>query len=553
MIQLPLAKSMTCVALALALTAAIALTLDDYAVYVVTIGAIFATLALAFDVLLGFTGYLSLAHGALYGFGAYAGAILTARYGLSFWVALPLCGLLTGIVGACIALLAFRTRGLYFAVLTLGIGLIGHQMFLVLSDLTGGIGGFIGIPAPEQPDWLPVRETTYHALLALGLLFIAWVCALWFVRSRLGAECLAVREDITLAQALGIRVASARLAAFTFSAVFAGLAGALFAAISAFIAPESFTVLGVGFELVALAVVGGMGTLWGPVLGAALLTALPEALRITATLSLLAAIRTVCAARSGRLDSAHPAKDGQTGACGMSLLQVRNIQARFGGVVALAGVSLDVPEGSIFGLIGPNGAGKTTLINLVSGLIAPSAGHIVFDGRRGPWSIAQTVRHGIVRTFQQTRAFLGLSVRENLRIAAVHSPDPGCIEELIQTCNLGDVLDRTARDLPYATLRHLGIALALALKPRLLLLDEPAVGLTADEVARLGALVQRWNAVGITVLLVEHNVHFLMEISQRVAVLDRGLLLFEGSPQECQAEQKVIDVYLGRRPTDADD
>jgi len=237
----------------------------------------------------------------------------------------------------------------------------------------------------------------------------------------------------------------------------------------------------------------------------------------------------------------------------MSLLQVRNIQAHFGGVIALAGVSLDVPEGSIFGLIGPNGAGKTTLINLVSGLIAPSAGHIVFDGRRGPWSIAQTVRHGIVRTFQQTRAFLGLSVRENLRIAAVHSPDPGCIEELIQTCNLGDVLDRTARDLPYATLRHLGIALALALKPRLLLLDEPAVGLTADEVARLGALVRRWNAVGITVLLVEHNVHFLMEISQRVAVLDRGLLLFEGSPRECQAEQKVIDVYLGRRQTDAND
>jgi len=191
MIQLPLVKSIAYVALALALTSAITLTLDDYAVYVVTIGAIFATLALAFDVLLGFTGYLSLAHGALYGFGAYACAILTARYGLSFWVALPLCGLLTGMVGAFIALLAFRTRGLYFVVLTLGIGLIGHQMFLVLSDLTGGIGGFIGIPAPVQPDWLPVRETTYHALLALGLLFIAWICSLCFVRSRLGAECLA--------------------------------------------------------------------------------------------------------------------------------------------------------------------------------------------------------------------------------------------------------------------------------------------------------------------------------------------------------------------------
>lgn len=288
MVAMPLSKSVAIAAIAFALAAAGTLTLNDYFVYVVTIGAIFATLAVAFDVLLGFTGYLSLAHGALYGLGAYACALLTSRYGLSFWAALPLCGALTGAAGALIALLAFRTRGLYFAVLTLGIGLIGHQLFLVLPGLTGGVGGFVGIPGPEQPAWLPVRATTYYALLALALLLVTFICALLFVRSRLGAECLAVREDLTLAQALGIRVASARLAAFTFSAVFAGLAGALFASISSFIAPESFTVFGTGFQLVALVVVGGMGTLWGPILGAALLTALPEGLRVAATLSLLA-------------------------------------------------------------------------------------------------------------------------------------------------------------------------------------------------------------------------------------------------------------------------
>lgn len=284
----PLSKASLLVVLLFALAVAVTLTLDDYFVYVVTIGAIFATLAVAFDVLLGFTGYLSLAHGALYGLGAYACALLTSRYGLSFWIALPLSGLIAGGAGALVALLAFRTRGLYFAVLTLGIGLIGHQLFLVMSGLTGGIGGFVGIPGPEQPGWLPVRTTTYYALLALALLLVTLVSALAFVRSRLGAECLAVREDLTLAQALGIRVASARLAAFTFSAVFAGLTGALFAAISSFIAPESFTVLGTGFQLVALVVVGGMGTLWGPILGAVLLTALPEALRVAATYSLLA-------------------------------------------------------------------------------------------------------------------------------------------------------------------------------------------------------------------------------------------------------------------------
>lgn len=288
MASMPLSRSAFIAIFVFALAGGLTLTLNDYFVYVVTIGAIFATLAVAFDVLLGFTGYLSLAHGALYGLGAYACALLTARYGLSFWAALPLCGALTGAAGALIALLAFRTRGLYFAVLTLGIGLIGHQLFLVLPGLTGGVGGYVGIPGPEQPAWLPLRSTTYYALLALGLLFITLMAALVFVRSRLGAECLAVREDLTLAQALGIRVASARLAAFTFSAVFAGMAGALFAAISSFIAPESFTVLGTGFQLVALVVVGGMGTLWGPILGAALLTALPEGLRVAATLSLLA-------------------------------------------------------------------------------------------------------------------------------------------------------------------------------------------------------------------------------------------------------------------------
>ncbi|ACM04061.1 branched-chain amino acid ABC transporter permease [Cereibacter sphaeroides] len=279
----------TVAAVALFLVAAtLALRLDDYLLYVVTLGAIFATLAVSFDVLLGYTGYLSLAHGALFGVGAYACGILTAHHGWPFWAALPAAGLVAGAAGAVIALLAFRTRGLYFAVLTLGIGLIGHQLFLVLAGLTGGVGGFVGIPSPGRPDWVPLDQNGWNALLALALLLATFLAAQLFVRSRLGAACLAVREDLTLAQALGIRVGQARLAAFVFSAIFTGFAGALFAAISNFVAPESFTVLGAGFQLVALVVVGGMGTLWGPILGAALLTALPEALRVASGYSLMA-------------------------------------------------------------------------------------------------------------------------------------------------------------------------------------------------------------------------------------------------------------------------
>ena len=282
--------STTAIAASLLIGLAAALTplLDDYFTYVLTIAALYASLAVGFDVLLGYTGYLSLAHGALYGLGAYGCAVLTVRYQVSFWLALPLCGLLAGGVGALIALVAFRTRGLYFAVLTLGIGLIGYQLFLVAEPITGGVGGFVGIPGPPQPEWLMVRATTYAALLTLAFLWATLIAAQLFVRSPVGAACVAVREDVTLARALGIRVGPARLAAFTFSAVVAGITGALFAAISNFIAPDSFTVLGAGFQLVALVVVGGMGTLWGAIVGAALLTALPEALRVASTYSLLA-------------------------------------------------------------------------------------------------------------------------------------------------------------------------------------------------------------------------------------------------------------------------
>ena len=231
----------------------------------------------------------------------------------------------------------------------------------------------------------------------------------------------------------------------------------------------------------------------------------------------------------------------------MAILQAHGIEARFGGVTALAGVDLTVEAGQIYGLIGPNGAGKTTLINVISGLIPPSGGQVSFAGQDGgPWPIAEAVGRGIVRTFQQTRAFLGLSVRDNLRIATVAAHDPGSLDELIEACDLERVLERRAGDLPYATLRRLGIALALVLRPKLLLLDEPAVGLTGPEIDRLGHLIRRWNRDGVTVLLVEHNVRFLMALSHRVSVLARGRLLFEGTPAECQASRKVVDVYLGR-------
>ena len=229
----------------------------------------------------------------------------------------------------------------------------------------------------------------------------------------------------------------------------------------------------------------------------------------------------------------------------MSLLQARGLTALFGGVRAVDGVDLDIEQGTIHGLIGPNGAGKTTLINLMSGLIAPTAGTLTFDGEAGgPWPIGEAVDRGIVRTFQQTRAFLGLTVRENFRIASTAGDHP-VDKEMLDSFGLSEVLDVKAGELSYAQIRRLGIALALTLRPKLILLDEPAVGLTAGELARMGEIIRERRAAGVTILLVEHNMRFLMALSDVVTVLARGKVLFEGTPAQCQSNPIVIETYLG--------
>jgi branched-chain amino acid transport system ATP-binding protein len=238
----------------------------------------------------------------------------------------------------------------------------------------------------------------------------------------------------------------------------------------------------------------------------------------------------------------------------MTLLSIKNLSVNFGGVQALQEINLDIPAGVIWGLIGPNGAGKTTLVNLISGLIRPDSGTLIFDQNTGgPWPIAKSVSLGIVRTFQQTRAFLELTVRENLHIAQVGSRKKIDIDPLIQSFALSNILDRTAGEMPYADLRRLGIAMALASQPKLLLLDEPAVGLAADELDRMGKIILECRNQGVTILLIEHNIRFLMGLVDRVSVLQLGRLIFEGTPAECQSNRLVIDAYLGKRYDDAKD
>lgn len=264
------------------------LLLNDYVLYVMTLAVIFAILSLGLAVLLGYTGYLSLAQGAFFGVGAYSSAILTTKTEWSFWIALPASTLLAAIVGFVVGLIVFRTRGLYFAIVTLGVGLVSYGLFVSARGITGGTGGFVGVPGVGPLFGLTFETPLNLLLLAMALLWITFQAATLFVSSSIGSDCQAVREDLMLAESLGINAARARMAAFVFASAAAGLAGSFFAAFTHFIAPETFGVLTTGFQIVVMVVVGGMGTLWGPMIAAAVLVGIPEVLRAVNRFSLLA-------------------------------------------------------------------------------------------------------------------------------------------------------------------------------------------------------------------------------------------------------------------------
>jgi branched-chain amino acid transport system permease protein len=577
------------------LAAYVPIALDDlYLRDIFTFIGLYVLLGMGMNIVVGYAGLLDLGYIAFYGISAYTIGAITAKAHLApFWIAFPLALLLTTVFGILLGAPTLRLRPDYLAMVTLGFGEIARLAFLNLDAITGGPPGITNIPRPDL-GFFRVRNATqlYWVIVATAILG-TWVTQR-LGDSRIGRAWTYTREDEIAAEATGVDTVRMKLLAFALGAALAGVSGAFFATKMTMVAPESFT-WWESLVVLIIVVLGGMGSIPGVILGAIVMVSLPEVLRdfadyrmlmLGAVLVLLALFRpkglwpapmrrvpgaALALARSAappgsREEAARAIRGGRPEAGTQPLLQVRGVSKRFGGVLALADVTLEIRGGEIVSLIGPNGAGKTTLLNIVTGVYPPTGGTVVFGGEPLVGLRPNRVTAlGIGRTFQSIRLFSDLTVVENVAagrhcrtrsgplVSVLRTPSQRSEEvrvwsrsvEILDQVGLRHRADDVARNLPYGDQRRLEIARAVATDPRLLILDEPAAGLSAQERGTLMELIRDLRDDGATVVLIEHDMDFVMRISDRVLVLNYGRLIAEGPPSTVQSDPAVIEAYLG--------
>jgi ABC-type branched-subunit amino acid transport system ATPase component/ABC-type branched-subunit amino acid transport system permease subunit len=548
---------------AIAALAAGTLLADGYTLFVIALVLLTATVGYGLNILLGLAGLVSLGHVAFYAIGAYAAAIALLA-GWSFWLAWPLAGLLAAVCGALLAVPALRARGPYLAMVTIAFAFIVEHGLTEWKDLTGGANGLMGIMPPTLgPIMFAEREMAWlsAALAAAALLTFASL-----KRSRLGRWMVASRDAEDAAQSLGIRPVPVRGIAFALSAGFAGLAGAAFAPLMMFVSPGTFPFSQSILFLLAV-VVGGAGSVLGPLLGAAIVNILPEVLSGLAEYRLLifgalllvvlwlapngivGALARLRRPRPGRPPASRPFDlQAFLGTGPRPTLEASGLGIAFGGVRAATDVSFTAEPGRITSLIGPNGAGKTTVLNMVCGFYRPDAGSVRLGGQELAGRSAATVaRAGIARTYQTTQLFGSMTVLENVALALAAATDEpeAAAENLLALVGYTGPIDANAAGLPHVDRRLVEIARALATRPAVLVLDEPAAGLMRAEKDALANLLRAIARAGIAVVLVEHDMALVMAVSEHIVVLDAGQVIAQGRPDSVARDPRVIAAYLG--------
>ncbi|ABD06789.1 inner-membrane translocator ABC transporter [Rhodopseudomonas palustris HaA2] len=545
---------------------------EGYLPFVLAMVALTCIVGVGLNVLVGLTGQISIGHVGFYAIGAYTVAILTLQ-GLSFWLALPLAGVIAGAIGLLLSLPALRVSGPYLAMITIAFAFIVQHLTIEWRGLTGGSNGLMGLPPPTLAGTMFTEREI--ALLAIGLAGASTYLFYRLAGSAWGKAMVAVRDAEIAARSIGLNPVSVKAAAFVLSAALAGIAGGIFAALIAFVAPDSFP-FSQSILFLFACIVGGAGWVLGPVVGAAITVVLPEMLSQLAEYRLLffglllllvlwlapEGILGTLARLVRRIDP-RPAQPGDVAAFlaaspERGALEVSGIGISFGGIRAASQVSFIAEPGMVTSVIGPNGAGKTTVLNMIGGFYKPDAGSIRLGGQElagePAWKVA---RAGIGRTYQTTKLFETMSVRDNVLIAmrrgrlgsmlafAANDADEAAAEALIDFVGYRGALAAVAGDLPHVDRRLVEIARALAMRPRVLLLDEPAAGLMAADKDALSGLLRRIADLGIAVILVEHDMRLVMGISDHVVVLDAGTPIAAGTANVIRRDPKVLAAYLG--------
>jgi ABC-type branched-subunit amino acid transport system ATPase component/ABC-type branched-subunit amino acid transport system permease subunit len=549
-----------------------------------------ALVAMGLVLLTGVGGLTSFGQAAFCGFGAYTTAVLTTAYGVSPWLTLPLSLLVSGVAAVVLGLVTVRLSGHYLPLGTIAWGLGLFYLFSKLEFL-GRNDGISGIPPLSIGGFRMIDPGTIYFAIWIAVLLSA-LLTMNLLDSRTGRAIRALRRGHIAAEAFGVQTPRAKLLVFIYAAVLAGLSGWLYAHFQRAANPTPFGAHA-GIEYLFIAVVGGAGYVWGGVLGAAIVVILKEILQsylpylfhgegqletIVFGILLVALLqlaptgvwpwlmaRLPFRPRRKRPDTSLvlPARSRDRIAPGV-LLQIDNARKQFGGVTAVNDVSFDVRAREIVALIGPNGAGKSTTFNLITGVLAPSGGTISVLGKRIDNAPPQEVtKLGIARTFQHVKLVPDMSVLENVAIGAHLRGQAGALSSMfrldrsdearllaeaarqIERVGLGDQIDALAGSLSLGQQRIVEIARALCVDPLLLLLDEPAAGLRHLEKQRLAGLLRTLRDGGMSVLLVEHDMGFVMDLADRVVVLDFGTRIAEGTPEAIKTNPDVIKAYLG--------